>query len=442
MKSKFIINNDQSAWIENALLVSALSLFSLLYLTLRGWTNTLAFVLFAIALLHFIRQPRAAWTLKNISGTEWAVVLSLSAGILAVLITQVLRQELTFKPYDGPLRVLLGAPVFLLLLKKKVNFVQVFQYICPLSLIILLLFVHFFPAPKEAWAEGRFGTYFVDPNTIGVYTMLLGFLCFFSIDAVNKDSVLLRLLKYMGVLAGFYLEFKSQTRGAWIAAPAMLVLWLIVDWQEKSKVTIYSSMLMTIIVILGLYFFVDAFNTRINSINTEVIAWINKSNTYTSAGLRLSFWQMSWILFKQNPFLGYGDLGYQAQLMLPEIQKTFSQEAISQFGLVGSHNEYLANMVRSGVFGLIAVLLEFCVPLVVFIRGLKSPVQEVRGTSVMGLGFVLGIMITAMSLEVLTLKYTNSFYGLMIAALCASVMWKRTDETDEQEGKVQDDGDF
>jgi hypothetical protein len=60
----------------------------------------------------------------------------------------------------------------------------------------------------------------------------------------------------------------------------------------------------------------------------------------------------------------------------------------------------------------------------------------------MGLGFVLGIMITAMSLEVLTLKYTNSFYGLMIAALCASVMWKRTDETDEQEGKVQDDGDF
>jgi len=38
----------------------------------------------------------------------------------------------------------------------------------------------------------------------------------------------------------------------------------------------------------------------------------------------------------------------------------------------------------------------------------------------------LGIMITAISLEVLTLKYTNSFYGLMIAALCASVLWKRT----------------
>ena len=170
----------------------------------------------------------------------------------------------------------------------------------------------------------------------------------------------------------------------------------------------------------------DAFNTRINSIYTEVVAWINKSNTYTSAGLRLSFWQMSWILFKQSPFVGYGDLGYQAQLMLPEIQRTFSQEAINQFGMVGSHNEYLANMVRSGVFGLIAVLLEFCVPAVVFIRGIKSPVQEVRGTSVMGLSLVLGIMITAISLEVLTLKYTNSFYGLMIAALCASVLWKRT----------------
>ena len=426
MKTNFIINNDHSAWVENALLVSALSLFSLLYLTLRGWTNTLAFVLFAIALLHFVRQPRSAWTLKNISSTEWAVIVSLSAGFIAILITQVLRQSFIFKPYDGPLRVLLGAPVFLLLLRKKVNFVQVFQYICPLSLIILFLFVYFFPAPRDVWPDGRFGTYFVDPNTIGVYTMLLGFLCFFSIDALNKDSVPLRLLKYVGVLAGFYLEFKSQTRGAWIAEPAMLILWVIIHWQEKSKAAIFSYILMTIIVILGLYFFVDAFNTRINSIYTEVVAWINKSNTYTSAGLRLSFWQMSWILFKQSPFVGYGDLGYQAQLMLPEIQRTFSQEAINQFGMVGSHNEYLANMVRSGVFGLIAVLLEFCVPAVVFIRGIKSPVQEVRGTSVMGLSLVLGIMITAISLEVLTLKYTNSFYGLMIAALCASVLWKRT----------------
>jgi len=65
------------------------------------------------------------------------------------------------------------------------------------------------------------------------------------------------------------------------------------------------------------------------------------------------------------------------------------------------------------------------VPGVVFIRGLKSSIHRVKSASAMGLCLVMGMMITSVSQEVLTLKYTNSFYGLMVAALCASVLWKR-----------------
>jgi O-antigen ligase len=323
--------------------------------------------------------------------------------------------------------MLLSAPVFLLLLKKKVDFVQVFQYICPLSLLILFIFVHLNPVPMGTWG-GRFGTYFVDPNTIGINTMLLAFLCLFSIDAVNKDGLALRLLKYAGVLAGFYLEIKSQTRGAWIAEPAMLALWAAIHWQSKSKKELLVSTLITVLAILGFYFFIDFFHARVNSIYYEISAWINETNTDTSTGLRLSFWQMSWVLFKHSPFCGYGDLGYQSQLLMPQIQAVFSQEAISMMKSVGPHNEYLANMVRSGIFGFIAVSLQFFVPGLVFIRGLKSSIQVVKSASAMGLCFVMGMMITSLSLEVLTLKYTNSFYGLMIAALCASVLWKRPAE--------------
>jgi len=43
--------------------------------------------------------------------------------------------------------------------------------------------------------------------------MLLSFLCLFSIDAVSKDGLALRLFKYAGVLAGLFAGryFKSQT---------------------------------------------------------------------------------------------------------------------------------------------------------------------------------------------------------------------------------------
>lgn len=424
MKSNLIINGDQSAGIENVLLISALTLFPLLYLVLRGWTNTLTILLFGLALVHFLRLPRSAWGVKNIGGTEWAIIAALSSGFLAILISQLLRHDIVFKPYDGPMRMLLSAPIFLFLYNKKIDFVQVFQYICPLSLLILLVCVHADPVQMQAWG-GRFSTYFVDPNTFGINTMLLAFLCLFSIDALSKDGLALRLLKYAGVLAGFYLEMKSQTRGAWIAEPAMLVLWAAIYWQAKSKKELLISVLISVLAILGFYFFIDFFHARVNSIYYEISTWINETNTDTSTGLRLSMWQISWVLFKQAPLCGYGDLGYQSQLLMPQIQSAFSQEAISTMRTVGPHNEYLANMVRSGIFGFIAISLQFFVPGVVFIRGLKSSVLEIKSASAMGLCLVMGMMITSLSLEVLTLKYTNSFYGLMIAVLCASVLWKR-----------------
>lgn len=304
---------------------------------------------------------------------------------------------------------------------------QVFQFICPLSVLILLVFVHSDPIQMQAWG-GRFTTYFVDPNAFGINTMLLSFLCLFSINAVNKDGAALKLLKYAGFLAGFYLEMKSQTRSAWLAEPLMLALWAIIHWQSKSKKDLLISTLISVVAILGLYFFIDFFHARVNSIYHEIASWLNKTNTETSAGFRFSFWQMSWVLFKQAPFYGYGDLGYQSQLMMPQIQSAFSQEAIALMKSVGPHNEYLANMVRSGIFGFIAVSLQFFVPAAVFIRGLNSSIHGVKSASAMGLCYVMGMMITGMSQEVLTLKYTNSFYGLMIASLCATVLWKRPAE--------------
>ncbi len=406
------------------LLVLTLALFPLLYLTLKGWTNTLTIALCAIAIVHFFRLPRSSWQIKNISGTEWAVILALASGILAILFSQLLRQHLIAKPYDGPLRMLLAAPVFLLLMKKKVNFVEVFQYVCPVSLLILVTFVSFYPAQKELWGE-RFGTYFVDPNTIGINTMLLGFLCLFSIDSVKKDSAGVKVLKYAGILAGVYLEIKSQTRGAWFAEPAMLALWVTFHWQSKSRKELLISTLITVFATIGAYLFIDFFHDRINSIFFEIASWLNSTNIDTSAGLRLSMWQISWALFKENPFCGYGDLGYQSQLLMPQIQSAFSKEAISVMAAVGPHNEFLANMVRSGVFGFIAVSMQLFVPAIIFIKGLKSSIPGVKNASAMGLCYVMGMFITSFSLEILTLKYTNSFYGLMIAALCATVMWKR-----------------
>ncbi|MCX7086250.1 MAG: O-antigen ligase family protein [Methylococcales bacterium] len=426
MKTKLssVINVEQSAYYENVIIVISVSLFPLFYLMQKAWVNAFVFILFAVAVIHFLRLTKFSWNLKNITLIEWAVVLSLCAGFLAILISQLFRLSIMPKPFDGPLRMFLCAPVFLLLLKKKLSFMSVFQYILPLSLVIFWSYCLLPSTASPMWV-GRFGTSFVDPNTLGVNTLLLTSMCIFSIDAIHKDGLGLRCLKYAGVLAGLYLLYKSETRGAWLALPIMLLLWVNIHGKSKSKWVLIGGGVLVFIGIISLYIFDDAFHNRVISAYTELSGWLTKTNTDTSAGLRLSFWQMSWILFKQSPLYGYGDLGYQVHLSLPQIKQQFSQSAIDQFGHIGSHSEYLANMVRSGVLGLIAVLAEFLVPAIIFNYGLKSSSHEVKNTSAVGLSLVLGMMICGLSLEVLNLKYTNSFYGLMIACLCATVLWQR-----------------
>ena len=411
--------------IENKLISLLIALFPLFYLTFRGWTNVFVFIFLGVAIYHFCKLPDSAKSFKSISKTEWLVMLAVISGFLAILISQTLRHQIIAKPYDGPLKLALVAPVFLLLVRKKINFIHIFQYICPISLLIILLTVHLNPTQMQAWG-GRFSTYFVDPNSFGTYTMLLTFMCLFSINILGKDNVPLTLLKILGFITGFYLEMKSQTRGAWIAEPIMLILWLSLYWKSKSKMSLTLSVTVTIVAILLSYFFVDFFHARVDSIYTELYSWIVKSNTETSTGFRLSMWEISWSLFKLSPWLGYGDLGYQHKLLLPEFQLSYSSEVISLMRQVGPHNELLANMIRSGIFGLIAVMLELLIPAIIFIRGLSSNIVRVKANSIIGLSFVTGMMITSLSMEVLTLKYANSFYGLMIACLCSSVLWEES----------------
>ena len=411
--------------IENKLITISTALFPLLYLTFRGWTNVFVFIFLGIGIYHFYKLPDSAKNFKNISKTEWLVMLAVISGFFAILLSQTLRHQISAKPYDGPLKLALAAPTFLLLERKKINFIYIFQYICPISLLIIFLTVHLDPMQMHTWG-GRFSTYFVDPNSFGTYTMLLTFMCLFSLNILSQDNLPLTLLKILGFVTGFYLEMKSQTRGAWIAEPIMLTLWLGLHWKSKNKTSLIFSVSITILAILLSYCFVDFFHDRVNSIYTELYGWLGKSNTETSTGFRLSMWKISWSLFKESPWFGYGDLGYQYKLLLPEFQLAYSSEVISLMRQVGPHNELLANMIRSGIFGLIAVILELFIPAIIFIRGLHSEIIRVKANSIIGICFITGMIITSLSMEVLTLKYANSFYGLMIACLCSSVLWKES----------------
>ncbi len=132
--------------------------------------------------------------------------------------------------------------------------------------------------------------------------------------------------------------------------------------------------------------------------------------------------KMAGLLFLENPLSGYGDINYPALASIPSIA-SFNTEAL-EFALIhnGVHNEIMQNALRSGIFGLISSLMMFCVPAVVFYRGSFSKVPSVRAAGLVGLCYIVAVFCFGLSTETFNLKYTISFYALMVATLAAQVL--------------------
>ncbi|MES2561479.1 MAG: hypothetical protein V4637_02020, partial [Pseudomonadota bacterium] len=71
----------------------------------------------------------------------------------------------------------------------------------------------------------------------------------------------------------------------------------------------------------------------------------------------------------------------------------------------------------------------FLVPVLIFRRRIASPVPAARAASLLGLCLVTGLFFCSFGEQVFYLKFTSSFYGLMIAALGAAALSAESDDT-------------
>jgi O-antigen ligase len=411
-----IFGKHGKTWEDVSLAVS-LSLFPLLYMTYRGWTNRWLVALFILALIFFT-------THRNIikgqlqSRSNQLILMTLISPFLAILFSQLLRNDININAYDGPLRFVLAGIIFLYLTYKQINFLSVFQYIAPLSLIIAVGVILYYPETSNYWG-GRYASYFVDPLTFGGYALVIGFTCLFQLSP-QKDHPALSALKLIGFACALFLSVGSGSRSGWVAIPFVLGLWVFFNRHHKKMVV--SITLILLILFTLILFLNDPLQRRVMSIFQEIYSWLtNQANKEEgSGGMRLTMWKMSWVLFLESPWYGYGDpSGYKHFLSQPLLTSFAGPNALGAITL-GPHHEIFGQMLRSGIFGLIAGLLLFLAPMGIFTQQLRQNSENVAAK--VGLAFVLGLFICSLSIEVFNLKYTSSFYALMLACLGAQAL--------------------
>jgi O-antigen ligase len=411
-----MVHKPGRVW-EDFLLITAISLFPLLYLTYRGWTNRWLIALFILALIFALTHWKQMKTEFNDRPSQ-LIILTLASPFLAILFSQLLRNDININAYDGPLRFLLAGLIFLYLKHKQIDFLKAFQYIAPISLLIAVGAIFYYPETSTYWG-GRYASYFVDPLTFGGYALVIGFTCLFLLD-IKKDALLLSILKLLGFSSGLFLSLGSGSRSGWMAIPFVLALWLFI--QRKNKKLMISVSLIFVLALVVTLLLNEHLQQRFLSIFQETLSWFtNQANKEEgSGGMRLTMWKMSWVLFLESPLYGFGDpIGYKHLLDQPLVTSFAGPNALGAITL-GPHHEIFGQMLRSGIFGLVTGLLLFFAPIGIFIQQLHQDSRNMAAQ--VGLAFVLGLFICSLSFEVFNLKYTSSFYALILACLGAQAL--------------------
>jgi O-antigen ligase len=396
----------------------------LFLLTIKGWVSSVVVLLFALAFFYFLKNYATIRNNYLDHPEEKVIALSLLGPLLAILISQIIRQDFNLGNIDLFLRVAFSSVIFLSIANgwsiqsKKSIFHFWTHYVFPGCLILTFLYR---PAWTQSWGETIVTTYFVDPLTFGSLCLLLTIITLTTISFYWKTlPAVHRLFLVSAIMSGLYLSTQSGSRTGWFNLPIFGYLWISLILSKKfSKNIIYG---LTFFILFLITFFAIQQPIFIHKIKLAIdevsnYQW-NAMNPDESVTMRISFLRMGIFYFLQNPLSGYGDLGWTSLMDSPELL-TYASEFTRAFPKSGFHNEIMTSAVRSGIWGLMSSVFFFAAPIWWAIRNLKTAsfTSELYFRSFIVLIYMLHLLISAMTTEVINLIFLASFHGFMIAIM-------------------------
>lgn len=401
--------------IEEHVIAFMLFCYPLLLLIAKGGMNALFFLLVITSLVAIFKQGQSRKEIFDSNAILFSAAMS--SGIIAIFLSQLYHGKFDPHPYDAASRFLLAIPIYLALRKINIRAIAVLQYAMPLG-AISALFTILFLQHAPLYGGTRLANSFINPIHLGGMGLILGLLSLFSINWQRHDARYVVALKLFGLLAGVYLSVETASRGAWLAVPFIMLAWIFLQNHNGKFInTLYALALFTLIMV-GSYFSIDVIHQRIDSIYQDLVSFYNGQRD-TSVGIRLQHWIAALHLYKQNPVFGVGSDGF-AQSMSAMSEAGLITARAAKLGEGEVHNQILANLVNLGIFGLIANLMVYFVPLLIFIRSLKFGSKLTKSPSMMGICLVLGYLTFGLTVETFGIKMIASFYSLTLAALLAA----------------------
>lgn len=416
--NKFI--NVSSYYLEN-LLMSILVSFPILALILKKWMNA---CLFAASIISLLLIMSGGWGLLKKQVLSRPSVRCISIAFIApffgLLVAQLFKGQINVGNLDSLSKLFLAVPVLYWLLLKPFNPLPYFEWTIPTA--VFVTGANILINPNLEWTTDgvvRITTYFVDPLSFSALIMELALICLGMFNLRGGDGLVINLFKFSAFLIGIYLSFISGSRSSWLAIIPALWLWL----RCRTLIPVWLVMILVTVAVSSVVVFVPYVKERVLLAISDIshYSW-NEVNHETSVEMRLTFYRIGWELFTQSPWLGWGDHGFVN--VLNETRFTsFASDFTRQFVLgQGFHNELVTNMVRSGVFGLIPVLLILSLPFWYFVKALSNVEKQIQGYGLQATNYYSCVLITSLTTEIFNIKFVSSFHAMMLAIFCGVII--------------------
>lgn len=203
---------------------------------------------------------------------------------------------------------------------------------------------------------------FTNPIFWGIFSLCTSFMCLYLGETVKSGGG--KLLFWLASFLSMYSVILSGSRGVWIAAVPIVIIYLVYIVRTKKHWKLFS------VVFFGLLFllFFTLQTVLVSRIKTAAIQTENYISSRsggdvddlnlargTSVSLRFIMWEFSLRVFWENPIFGVGREGAE-QAKLRYVKEGLSSPLLLKYQKGHVHNQFLQEIVMRGLVGLSALL--------------------------------------------------------------------------------------
>jgi len=381
----------------------AVFLFGALALTVSsGYTYGPA-LLFLLALGYLFVRPY-----PTLEAQDKLIVVALLIYFLTGVVTNLVH-HLPSNTYDNFSRFLLAIPVLLLLLRFPIKAVFLWSGIaCGAIGAALVAIIDFY-----VQGDGRAGGY-NNPIQFGDIAMLFACLLLVGFSWARQHAKLVTVVFVLGIASGIFASLLSGSRGGWIALPFACGLFYIANDLHKNirQSFVFAGLLIALVVVVYLFQHSGFLQMRIHEAVSDLQQYTQAQNANSSLGIRFTLWQSGLHLAAQHPWLGWGSVANYVRI---SGDSSFVFQHFNHF-----HNEFLDAMVKRGIAGVLALMVIYCLPALLFYRQLKQISAAAKPLALAGCMLVLATFVFG-----LTQSFFSHSSGVMVYAFMLVILWSQ-----------------